>query len=435
MIWTHRCNPSAAKVSKEPQAFPARRDANSNLKRALAAACVFAFLVGMSSFTPPASGQASRAEGEDGDVMSGWRIFNSKQCVDCHSIWDQGGRVGPDLGRMHAGRLTRARLAGVMWNHIPKMLGRMEQSGRPPVSLTESEMADLFALIYFVRQLDELGDPRQGRRILQQKGCAECHSIDDPDSGQAPDLAKWGRYANPVIWAQMMWEHAPVMEQAMKQSGMAWPKLQGDELVHIVAFVRSAGLSGQKIYLRPGTSSSGRRLFAEKKCDRCHPGSGPDLSEVELPTSIGALASRMWNHSPEMTRLMREEDVARHPISPQELTDILAYVLALASTDRGGDAARGEQVFGHKSCTECHEANNMPAGSPPTLELLSGSASPATMAAAMWNHGGTMLEKMTEAGMSWPVFADDEMADLLAYLRSIELPDNDAPASPKEKGQ
>ena len=82
-----------------------------------------------------------------------------------------------------------------------------------------------------------------------------------------------------------------------------------------------------------------------------------------------------------------------------------------------------------------NEADNIPPGGPPTLKLLSGSASPAKMAAAMWNHGRTMLEKMTEAGMSWPVFADDEMADLLAYLSSIELPDNDAPASPKEKGQ
>jgi hypothetical protein len=42
------------------------------------------------------------------------------------------------------------------------------------------------------------------------------------------------------------------------------------------------------------------------------------------------------------------------------------------------------------------------------------------MAAAMWNHGETMLERMTEAGMAWPVFADDEMADLLAYLENSQ---------------
>jgi cytochrome c2 len=367
--------------------------------------------------------------------MNGWRVFNRKQCIECHSIWDQGGRVGPDLGRMHSGPLSQARLAGVMWNHIPKMLGRMEQAGRPPVSLTEPEMADLFALIYFIRQLDEKGDPLKGERILQQKGCAECHSIDDPVSGHAPDLAKWGSYANPVIWAQMMWEHAPVMELAMQRSGMNWPKLEGDDLVHIVAYVRSAGLSGDKTYLRPGAPLIGRRLFAEKQCDSCHPGSGPDLAEAALPTSIGALASRMWNHSPEMSRRMLEEEVARQQISPQELTDILAYVLALANTDRAGDPARGEQVFAKKRCTECHEVAELPEKASPSVQQLSVSASPVRMAAAMWNHGPTMLDKMTEAGMSWPVFEDDEIVDLLAYLKSVELSDSDAKASLKEQAE
>ncbi len=54
------------------------------------------------------------------------------------------------------------------------------------------------------------------------------------------------------------------------------------------------------------------------------------------------------------------------------------------------------------------------------MSQLSGDASPVSMAAAMWNHGKTMLERMTEAGLSWPVFNDREMLDLLAYLKGIE---------------
>jgi mono/diheme cytochrome c family protein len=97
-----------------------------------------------------------------GDVMQGWRVFHEKQCVACHAVWDQGGTVGPDLGRIRPGRLSGGQLAGVMWNHIPKMLARMKQAGSPPATLNEPEMADIFALVYFVRQLDELGDPAQG---------------------------------------------------------------------------------------------------------------------------------------------------------------------------------------------------------------------------------------------------------------------------------
>ena len=54
-----------------------------------------------------------------------------------------------------------------------------------------------------------------------------------------------------------------------------------------------------------------------------------------------------------------------------------------------------------------------------SIERLGADATPVNMATAMWNHGETMLARMTEAGVSWPVFNDDEMVDLLAYLQAV----------------
>jgi len=381
---------------------------------------VLAALAGAWCGAAIARGQAPAPQlGPGGDVMRGWRVFHDEQCVTCHAIWGQGGSLGPDLGRIRSDHLSAGQLAGVMWNHIPKMLARQKQSDHTPVTLTTTEMADIFALIYFVRQLDEPGDPVRGERILRDKGCAECHTLDASGGTVGPDLAQWGSYANPVIWAQMMWEHAPVMEEAMRQSGMNWPKLEGADLVHIVAYVRSAGISGDKTYLRPGSVGRGRTLFLEKKCDGCHPGSAPDLATADLPASVGALASRMWNHSPAMTRRMREQNVARQPLTPQELADILAYVLAGSWQDRDGSPDRGERVFAQKGCAQCHEAKDVGQGVGPSLQKLRGSAGPVQMAAALWNHGEAMLEQMTEAGMTWPVFDDTEMVDLLAYLTAL----------------
>jgi cytochrome c2 len=385
----------------------------------VAALLVIVAVVGISTGDEPASDPGGR-----GDVLRGWRVFNEKQCIDCHAIWGHGGDVGPDLGRIRSGPFSGDRVAGIMWNHIPKMMARMKQSRRPPGTLSANEMADAFALVGFVRQLDELGDPTQGERILRVKGCTECHSIDTPGGTIGPDLAVWGSYANPIIWAQMMWEHAPVMEEAMRRLGMRWPKLEGNDLIHIVAYVRSAGVSKEKTYLSPGSVQSGKRLFSAKKCDQCHPGTGPDLSKAELPSSIGSLASRMWNHSPVMTRTMLEKDLQRLPVSPQELADILTYVLTLSRRERTGDVARGQRVFMQKGCKQCHEAAAGGEGTAPALAKLAGSAAPAEMAAAMWNHGETMLDRMTEAGIAWPMFNEDEMADMLAYLRS------GAPAQP-----
>lgn len=209
----------------------------------------------------------------------------------------------------------------------------------------------------------------------------------------------------------------------MRQSGMNWPKLEGSDLVHIVAYVRSVGVRGEKTYLRPGSVDRGQQLFVEKRCNRCHlgAGSGPDLATADLPTSLAALASRMWNHSPDMARVMQEQQVARHPVSPQELADILAYVLALGRLDRGGDSVQGQRIFAQKGCAQCHDREDMIAAGNPSLGQLREHASPVEMAAAMWNHGETMLAKMTEAGMAWPVFNDREMVDLLAYLQGVEL--------------
>lgn len=377
----------------------------------------------------------ARAEGPadssnlNGNVMRGWQTFNRKHCIDCHAIWGEGRHVGPDLGRWETRAAqstdrsrptTRDQLAGIMWNHIPKMQARMKQVGQPPVEITATEMSDIFALMEFARQLDDTGDPDKGERILRMKGCSECHSIDTVGGSVGPDLAKWGRYANPIIWAQKMWEHAPMMEQTMKRSGIQWPKLEGADLVHIVAYVRSYGFSGKKKYLLPGSSRRGKDLFTEKKCNQCHPGIGSDLTTANLPTSMSALASRMWNHSPAMRRVMRERDVKQEPITPQELADILSYVLTLNQQDRGGDAVLGRQVFMQKGCAQCHGGEEMSAAATPPLQELSQAARPANMAAAMWNHGESMLDRMTEAGLSWPVFDRNEMADLLAYLHAAQ---------------
>lgn len=356
-----------------------------------------------------------------GDVMRGWNVFHDKRCVDCHAIWDQGGLAGPDLGRLRSGRFSDGQLAGVMWNHIPKMLGRMKQSGRPPATVSAEEMADLFALIFFVRQLDEPGSAVRGEEILRIKGCLNCHAAGVSGANIGPDLAKWSEYANPVVWAQLMWEHAPMMEEAMQRSNIEWPKLEGDDLVHIVAYVRSAGASGEKTYLGPGSVTRGKLLFQEKKCNVCHPGAGPDLATSDLPASIGALASRMWNHSPAMTRVMREQEVERPPVTAQELADLLAYVLTLAAQDPKGDPANGKKIFTEKGCAECHRGQELStAGVGPPAAQLGSKAAPASMAAAMWNHGEGMLERMTEAGIAWPVFDNNEMVDLVAYLRTIE---------------
>ena len=52
--------------------------------------------------------------------MDGGRLFMEKGCVACHAVHGVGGTAGPDLGRVPAA-WSFLGIAGVMWNHSPKM--------------------------------------------------------------------------------------------------------------------------------------------------------------------------------------------------------------------------------------------------------------------------------------------------------------------------
>ena len=66
-----------------------------------------------------------------GDAQVGWDLFREKNCIRCHAVWGQGGEVGPDLGRTRtAGHVSAGQLAGMMWNHVPRMWEKMEEGGK-----------------------------------------------------------------------------------------------------------------------------------------------------------------------------------------------------------------------------------------------------------------------------------------------------------------
>jgi len=354
---------------------------------------------------------------EVGDVIHGWRVFHEKHCVQCHAIWGQGAQIGPDLGRTQAGHQSTSDFVGRMWNHVPRMVALRRQYQLAEVTLTRREMADVFSFLYFVRHLDQPGEPRAGRRILEQKKCTACHALEHGDGQIGPDLTRWARFVNPIVWAQMMWEHGEGMERAMRQANIEWPVLGDADLADMIAYVRSVGTSEKKVYLQPGSPARGQQLFRERACAACHapePGDarrGPDLTRVPLPRSMSALASHMWNHQPAMRKVMAEQNVKLSPLTAQDMADLIAYLFALQYEGEPGQPQRGQQVFEQKRCVDCHTLSD---AAPGPAER----ASAVGMGHAIWRHGAAMADRMAEAGIPWPTFEGTEMADLIAYLRS-----------------
>ena len=366
-----------------------------------------------------ARGEAQAAGKIQGDVRRGWGEFVAKSCARCHATWGQGGDIGPDLGRTRAGGLTDAELAAAMWNHVPRMWGRMQEEGIPHVAISEAEMADLFAYLSFVRALDEPGDPEMGRRLLSQKKCGVCHSVESSKGAIGPDLRRWAQYRNPAVWAKLMFDHAPKMIEAMHRRGIKPPSLEPRELVHIVSYIRSLSMTAEAELLEPGDPAEGEHLFRERGCIKCHSVRGqggkigPELAKPGWATSFTGVAIKVWNRVPGMRAAMAANAVEAPKLTPQEMAHVIAYLFAVTYSDEPGAPEAGVRVLQEKGCARCHEA-----GVGPVFDRFRGRATPVTVAQALWNHGPRMLERMRDLGIRWPTLTGEEMNDLLAALNT-----------------
>ncbi|MFB3884723.1 MAG: c-type cytochrome [Thermodesulfobacteriota bacterium] len=346
-----------------------------------------------------------------GDIKEGWKVFTLKKCSACHSIWGEGGKGGPDLGTLPESYVSQSQLAALMWNHWPEMWGQMATKKISVQKIGKKEMADLFAFLYFIRYMDEPGDPKKGKIVMESKACARCHHT---KGGKTEDLGRWGMYTNPILWAQMMWNHASQMEREIEKQGFPWVDFRGNEMADLIAYGRSVSPNVEKVYLSPGDPQDGERLFRDKKCSECHVSGGElDLTRrKDFPRTLAQLAGQMWNHSHKMSQAMRERRIERPMLSSKEMADLVAYLFSTRYFDELGDPERGKNVFTKKQCNLCHTKGTKM----PNLSLLKGQISPIFMARTMWNHGPEMLEQMRKAKISWQKIDAKEMIDLMEYL-------------------
>lgn len=365
-----------------------------------------------------------------GDAKKGWQSFFTKGCIKCHSVWGEGGTAGPNLSITPSRHLSEAQLAATMWNHAPSMWEKMLAKGINFKSMSQEEMADIFAFLYFIRYTDEPGDQEKGKELLLTKKCSNCHAIQGKGGKIGPDLTKWKAYTNPILWTQMMWNHAPQMEEEMSKRGIAWPRFEGNEMVDIISYIKSINKSGDKIFLSPGDPKEGKTEFSKKGCSLCHstgkdiikngPNLGRDLRKGQsFPRTITQVAGLMWNHSPQMWKIMKQKEVKRPQLSAQEMADIIAYLFSLQYFDEPGDRIKGSKVFEEKYCIKCHTVNAKGGLKGPDLKNWSKQVSPISMAQAMWNHGPSMLTEIKKMGLTWPKFEGKEIVDLMEYLKGL----------------
>jgi mono/diheme cytochrome c family protein len=192
-------------------------------------------------------------------------------------------------------------------------------------------------------------------------------------------------------------------------------------LVVGAALVAAATLAGAE---PPGDATRGREAFTAKECARCHvprgqPGVGPELEQLRRPQGAFVLAGRLWNHAPAMFTALRLGDLRWPQISVAEMADLMTYLEADPARDPPPDPARGQVTLLRKGCLKCHSLRGEGARLAPDLSARRAAYdSAAAWAATMWTHTPAMAAKAIEIGMLYPRFADDEMSNLVSFLRT-----------------
>jgi mono/diheme cytochrome c family protein len=347
------------------------------------------------------------ASAGSGDAHRGEQLFQSEQCIQCHSFQGKGGTIAPDLSKRIDRNYTPAVMASLMWNHAPDMWGAMKKQGIVKSMMTPDIAADLFAYFVSARFFEHPGDAGRGKQAFAARHCADCHGISTPVAGGGPAVAKWESLADPLVLAEQMWNHGPKMREAFAQRKFPWAQLSGQELTDILVYLQNLPETREVArHFEFPPADAGEKLFQSKGCTNCHTGARAPERLLKNQT-LTDIAADMWDHQPQMKA---------PEMTPEEMRQVIGYLWARQYFTGSGNAERGKKVFSAKNCGTCH---NDPASGAPKLGKGKDAYSDITMVATLWEHGPRMLDLMTAKKIAWPRFTSQEMSDVISYLNSL----------------
>jgi len=360
------------------------------------------------------------------DPARGGQLFVNKGCVKCHALKGEGGKIGPDLGKIDLGQ-TQLNLAAKIWNHTPSMIVEMESTRMIKPTLSGREFAEISAYLYFLRFFDEPGNPVKGKSVYIEKGCFLCH----PPSGRgregAPGLDGFPRNVSPAFLSQAIWNHCLDMIVRMVEIGMKWPKFWETEMMDLLEYIKANARGAEEpAFFKPGNPKEGKRVFTSKGCIQCHSirgegaRGGIDLGErAEMfYTSLTGIASSMWNKGPTVLIKIAQTQCGIPKFTSAEMIDLLAYLYFLHFMDTRGNRTNGEKIFSTIGCSQCHSPDRK-SGKLTYIDLSKyETTAEMEIVASMWNHSKEIQKAVGEQNMPWPRFKEGEMADLLEFIRT-----------------
>jgi cytochrome c2 len=260
-----------------------------------------------------------------GSAARGRTVFQEKGCVSCHTTL-----LDPRSQKsgLETWTLLRDPIAWAeqMWNHANEMDSATTNRGIRWPKLTDQDVVDL---LLFLGRFPEsqtqlasfsIGEPELGRTVFE-RSCESCHSFGEAGNSKVNLLAR-PRPLTVTGYIAAMWNHAP----EMRRRGGSTPNLNSGEMPDLIAFLFS-----QRYFLDRGNTLTGKRVFEEKGCAKCHEDrrketGASDLSQVPEVFSPITLTSAVWRHGPAMLAKMKEQRISWPEFTGSEMTDLITYL-------------------------------------------------------------------------------------------------------------
>lgn len=423
-------------------------------------------------FTPLPPEESSAVEAYLGTLVGAPRLMAAKAlahrlgCRGCHPIHGIGGQDGPDLsdsGRKPVGELDYSGVRGphtlASWQreHLLEPGRVVPGSLMPNLDLTEdqAELLTLYVLSLRQRVIPEAQVPRDrvralhlGERDFPTDGeslfgvlCAACHGPRGEGRQFGAFEARFPAIGDPEFLAladdsflrQTVFRGRPA--RRMPAWGEKTGGLRPAEIDNLVAHLRSLeplALPFEEVSKQPVELEAGRALYA-RDCAPCHGqrGEGSVLAPPHAAADNALTQDERQIHQ-RLTEGKPGTAMGRfRGYGPAALRGLIAQVRSLPRLDQvrragwapgKGDASRGKELFA-KACSGCHgergEGKVGPAIGTPDFLLL---ATDGYIAATIVRGRGAAMPSFGQPRVGLPMLAPQEVADLVAFLRSRALP-------------
>jgi len=183
-----------------------------------------------------------------------------------------------------------------------------------------------------------------------------------------------------------------------------------------------------------GDAQRGALVVGAQGCLECHTVGGqgagheppldsgaPDLAENLMPTyTPSALASALWNHTPQMWRRMAEREVGRPAATSAEWEDVFAYIYSLQFSERPAEVGRGKLAFESNGCTACHSVAGAARGAGKPVAAWTPLDDPVVLVYQLWRHASDMGTEFASVNKPWPIMTGRDFMDLTAYVQNVQ---------------